>query len=49
MIVDLPEPVGPSSATTWPGLTSKRDVLEHAPAAGIVEGDVFETHLAARR
>jgi hypothetical protein len=45
--VDLPAPVAPTSATVSPGFASKRE-SRMAGASGVVEGDVFETHMAAQ-
>ena len=46
MMVDLPEPVAPSRAITWPGSASKVDVVQHPVPAKVGEGDVLEAHVA---
>ncbi len=46
MSVDLPDPVGPTSATVWPGVDAHGDPVEHG-ALPVREGQVPELDLAA--
>ena len=48
MIVDLPEPVAPSRATTWPGCASNDHVGSTVVLAEVGERDVLEAHVALR-
>ena len=45
MIDDLPEPVGPSSAITWPGCASRETSSSTVVPAEVAERDVLEAHV----
>ena len=46
MMVDLPEPEGPTSAVTVPGLRMEADVVQHGLAGVVGKLDVLEAHFA---
>ena len=45
--VDLPEPVGPTTATVRPGSTVKRHVVEHREAGLVGEGEAVDLEAGA--
>ena len=47
MMVDLPDPEGPTSAVTVPGLRPETHVVQHRLARLVCETDVLENNLAA--
>ena len=47
MMVDLPEPDGPTSAVTVPGGETEGNIVQHRFAGLVVEIDVLESDLAA--
>ncbi len=46
--MDLPEPLGPTTATVRPGGNRERDVEQDLPVRLVAEIDVLEAHLAIR-
>ena len=49
MMVDLPEPEGPTSAVTVSGRGMEGDTVEDGPAGGVGETHVVESDVAVNR